>query len=69
MKRLQRDAVKTYGARLSKGHAKHAKQLVFPNNVVVPLPRDREVPHYIIAEIADAVGRPKQQVLRDLGCL
>jgi len=69
MKRLQRDAVKIYGARLSKGHAKHAKQLVFPNNIVVPLPRDREVPHYIIAEIADAVGRPKQQVLRDLGCL
>jgi len=69
MKRLQRDAVKTYGARLSKGHRKHSRQLVFPNNVVVPLPRDREVPHYIIQEIAEAVGKPKREVLRDLGCI
>ena len=69
MRNLPKDAERLYGARLSKGHRKHSKQLVFPNNVVVPLPRDREVPHYVIKEIAAAVNKPKQEVLRDLGCL
>lgn len=69
MKDVRRFARDLYGATVSRGHAKHSNQLVFPNNKVVPLPSTKGVPHYIIEEIAMAVSRPKQKVLRDFGFL
>ena len=58
---------KKYAAVLTTGHKSHPKHLRFPNNVVVPLPQCREVPHYLIREIANAVKKDKKEVLRDLG--
>lgn len=69
-----RDAQALYGARVSGGHAKHARQLVFPalpgrGETAVPIPNRDGVPHYLMKQIADAVGKPKQDVLRDFGLL
>ena len=69
MKDVKRYAKQLYGATESKGHSKHSKQLRFPNNVVVPLPTTKGVPNYIVEEIAEAVGKSKQEVLREFGFL
>jgi hypothetical protein len=69
MKDVRRMAQRLYGATVSDGHAKHAKQLVFPNGEVVPLPNAKGVPNYIIEQIAKAANKRKREVLEDLGYL
>lgn len=69
MRDVRRFARDRYGATVSRGHAKHSNQLVFPNNKVVPLPSTKGVPHYVIEQIAVAVCLPKQEVLREFGFL
>lgn len=69
MKDVCRMAHRLYGATVSDGHAKHAKQLVFPNGDVVPLPNTNGVPNYIIKQIAIAAKKTRREVLEDLGYL
>jgi hypothetical protein len=69
MRDVRREAKRLYQATVSDGHAKHAKQLVFPNGKVVPLPNTPGVPHYVIEQIAKALDKPKQEVLRELNFL
>lgn len=74
IKDVIREACALYGAHLSKGHAKHGRQLVFPGlpgrgETAVPIPNRDGVPHYLMKQIANAVGKPKQDVLRDFGLL
>jgi hypothetical protein len=74
IKDIIRDACSLYGARVSGGHAKHSRQLVFPGlpgrgETAVPIPNRDGVPHYLMKQIANAVGKAKQDVLRDFGLL